>query len=263
MFRVIDILGINTRHAITINYLVASITGFVIFGWPTDVLSKLWFWFAAIKGVAFYLVFRVMARTAQINGVAVAGIATKMSVLMPVAVGLIVLGESIELMKILGIVTGVSAVILSAVGVAQVREWRWPILAFLGTGAIDSSFKLLQVWILNDADIPQFTSVIFVFAFAVGLAHHATLPQKKFASASLISGAILGIFNFGSVYFILLALSQPNLESSIVFPINNFGVVLGATIIGVVAFREKLTVRGWLGLATALTSIVLLYISAR
>ncbi len=57
---------------------------------------------------------------------------------------------------------------------------------------------------------------------------------------SLMSGVALGLANLGTVYFLLKALSQPEWESSIVYPLNNFGIVLLSTVTAIVVFRERL-----------------------
>jgi len=61
------------------------------------------------------------------------------------------------------------------------------------------------------------------------------------------------------VYFLLKALAQPSWESSIVYPLNNFGIVLVSTVVAVVLFRERLTKATGLSLCAAASSIVLLY----
>ena len=114
VFRWMKHNGASTRHAIVVNYLVAMFTGILLFQPSITSFSEPWFWPAAIEGLLFYLVFHAMANTAQINGIAAASIATKMSVVIPVSFGLFILHESANEYKLLGIAFGLLAVYLCA-----------------------------------------------------------------------------------------------------------------------------------------------------
>ncbi|MFK7856246.1 MAG: hypothetical protein AB8B79_19175, partial [Granulosicoccus sp.] len=126
--------------------------------------SRGWFWPAAFEGVGFYIVFRMMALTTQLNGITVASIATKMSVVIPTLIGIIALGESVNVLKIGGLLFGVLSVFLAAGARIQVAKWILPLLVFVCTGLIDASFKLFQIWGLTDAQFPGFIVTIFGFA---------------------------------------------------------------------------------------------------
>ncbi len=261
IFRLIKNTNTDTRHAITINYLIAAITGAVLFEMSPDSLTAPWFWPAVIEGGIFYIVFRAMARTAQVNGVATAGIATKMSVVIPVSVGIFFLNESLTTLKILGIAAGFIAVILSVGKDARFDQWKWPLISFLGIGFIDTSLKLFQVWTVGEAEFPELISTIFAGAFVTGFIHHLTFNQWSMNKSSVISGTILGIINFATLYYMMKSLALEGWESSVIFPITNFGVVLLSTLSAILLFSERLTKRIWSGLGFAAFSIWLLYLS--
>ncbi|MFT5113400.1 MAG: drug/metabolite transporter (DMT)-like permease [Parasphingorhabdus sp.] len=260
IFRWLGSHNANTRHAITLSYLVAALFGFIFFDSDLEVVFANWFWFAAIEGGAFYFVFRLMAKTTQVNGIAVASIATKMSVVIPVCIGIFFLNESAGIVKILGIAAGIFAVVLSAGSFLQVKQSIWPILVFLGSGLIDASFKLFQIWGVSESQFPAFLTTVFSFAFVVGLIHHLTCKDRKIRLPSLFGATMLGLINFATVYFLLKALAQPSWESSLIYPMNNFGVVVLSTLVAVVIFREKLNPRGLVGLWMAVGSIGLLFL---
>jgi len=73
---------------------------------------------------------------------------------------------------------------------------------------------------------------------------------------NILGGLILGLLNFNATYFIILALHQ--IESSVVFPIYNSGVIALSAIIGFVAFKEKLSIINWIGLIIAIIAIILI-----
>ena len=55
----------DTRHAIVVGYLASAVTGVVVFDVDWSLATKGWFLPAAIEGVGFYLVFRMIALTTQ------------------------------------------------------------------------------------------------------------------------------------------------------------------------------------------------------
>jgi len=184
-------------------------------------------------------------------------------------IGVLLLDESLGILKLLGMLAGLVAVVLVAAnrdGSSEYagREWRWrlPILVFFSTGLIDASFKLLQVWGLNDAQFLPFIVTVFAFAFLSSLVHHAFSQDKKIKRSSLLFGAGLGIANFGTVFFIMKALAMPGWESSVIFPVNHFAVVAVSVLAGLILFREKLSKRTLAGLLLAALSILSLAVSA-
>jgi len=278
LFRWMQNSAASTRHAIVINYLAAAIAGSVLFKIDWSFASdggfrQGWFWLIALEGVAFYLVFRLIALTTQRTGITIAGIATKMSVVIPTLIGIIALGESVSVFKIGGLLCGIFAVLLAVgwrFGKAPQTEgsqltgysWLLPILAFVGTGCIDASFKLFQVWGLTDSQFPGFIVTVFGFAFITAGIHHVLLPDKAINTVSAAFGVALGLANLGTLYFILKALAVPGWESSIVFPLNNFGIVLASTVSAIMLFKERLTTATKLSLCFAIASIVLLFFAS-
>jgi len=260
LFRWMQHSGAVTRHAIVVSYLSSAAAGAVIFKVDWSLASQGWFWPAALEGMGFYVVFRMMALTTQISGITVASIATKMSVVIPTLIGIVALGESVTVLKVGGLLFGFLSVFLAAGARIKVARWVLPLLVFLCTGLIDASFKLFQIWGLTDAQFPGFVITVFGFAFVAACAHHLVLPEKRINNASVAFGFGLGLANLGTVFFILMALAQPTWErSSIVYPLNNFGIVLLSTLTAIVAFGERPTSATKLSLCCAAGSIVLLY----
>jgi len=75
------------------------------------------------------------------------------------------------------------------------------------------------------------------------------------------AGVALGISNLGTVYFLLLALAIPSMESVFVYSMTNFGVVLLATIVAVVIFHENIDFKARAGLSLAAVSIFVLHLA--
>jgi len=248
-----------TRHAIVVSYLTSATTGAIVFDVDWSLSSQGWFWPAAIEGVGFYLVFRMMALTTQLTGITVASIATKMSVVIPTLIGIIALGESVNVLKVGGLIFGILSVFLAAGSRIKVAKWILPLLVFVCTGLIDASFKLFQIWGLTDAQFPGFVITVFGFAFIAAIFHHILQSDRMINRVSAGSGVMLGLVNLGTVYFVLKALAQPGWESSIVFPLNNFGTVMASTLTAMLFFGERPAATTKLSLCSAATAVLLLY----
>jgi len=200
----------------------------------------------------------MMALTTQISGITVASIATKMSVVIPTLIGIFALGESVSALKVGGVLLGILSIFFAAGARIKVAKWSLPLLVFLCTGLIDASFKLFQIWGLTDEQFPGFVITVFGFAFIAAGIHHVLQPNRVINRVSTISGIALGLANLGTVYFVLKALAQPGWESSIVFPLNNFGIVFASTLVAIVLFRERPAISTKISLCLAAVSIALL-----
>lgn len=262
IFRWFSSAKINTRHAIMTNYVVACITGLLVFMPNESWMSRPWFWPSAVLGILFYTIFRVMAKTAQENGVAVGVVVTKMSVIIPVSFGLTLLGEAFNWLKIVGILCGLSAVLLTTNGHVKGKAFIWPVILFVGSGVIDTVLNLFQEWSVTEVEVPVFSSTVFGFAFITAFIHHLIIKEdRKVAFKSIGGGLVLGTVNFGSIYFLLGALALPDWESSVVFPINNFGIVLLSTLLAMLLFKERPNGKNWIGIVLSFSAIWFLYLS--
>lgn len=208
-----------------------------------------------------------MAITTQRNGLSVVSVATKMSVVLPILFGLIYYKESSGPLKILGIVLALIAVYLvslknsSEISKVKNNGLLLPILVFLGSGIIDTSIKFLEDSFVAEQDVPLFSAMIFLTAFVLGIAvlfYQIIKNKQHLAFKNIIGGFALGIPNYYSIYFLVQALRHPTLESSTVFTLNNVGIVMVATLIGILFFKEKLSTKNWIGIAIAVVSIILI-----
>ncbi len=263
IFRKMKDHGANISHTIMISYFISTLCGLGFFSSGVSDFSSVWaepwFWPAAIEGIGFYLVFISIAKATQKNGVAVASIAGKMSVVIPIAMGVLLLNESITGFKMLGVFAGILAVLLSVSGTLGVKDMKWPLLVFIGSGVIDASLKIFEQWLRSPEQFPMLITIIFVFALLSALSHHIVSGQGKVEMVSVLSGLVLGVANFGTVYFLLQALALPKWESSVIYAVNNFGVVIFSILVGMVFFREKPGLRGWFGFALAIASIGMIF----
>ncbi len=245
------------------NYITASLCGLLFYDKEIDssaMLNSTWFFAALALGFLFISIFNVMALTAQKNGLSVASVASKMSVIIPVLFGILIYKESIGFQKITGILLALVAVYLTSVkpksDVVLTKSIYLPIILFLGSGIIDTSVNHFA----PDGKMPLFLAIIFASAGIIGLiaVGYKTLNKKnKLVKKSIPFGFALGIVNYGSMYFLLKALRVDGYESSSVFTINNVAIVAVSCLAGLLLFKELISHKNWLGILIALISIVL------
>lgn len=254
---------VNTLHAIIVNYFVAFSFGLAMSNSQltfSEVTSGTWFVGTIFLGLLFIVIFNIMGITAQRSGVAVTSVASKMSMVIPIVFGLIVYNESAGILKITGILLALVAVYLASVKSKEGFKWRniiFPILLFLGSGAIDTSLKFMETYYVNEAHFSIFSTTVFGFAGLFGVLFLLLTRKGTFHWKSILGGIILGIPNYFSLIFLLKALSAEGLESSMVFTVNNVSIVMLSTLIGLFAFKEKLLPKNWVGIGLAIVSIFL------
>ncbi|SOU87915.1 EamA family transporter [Tenacibaculum dicentrarchi] len=281
IFKLFATFKINTAQAIVVNYLIAFLFGFYNSETSTTLLQipqQSWFIGAFILGILFIAIFNVMGITAQKNGLAVASVAGKMSVTIPIIFGVFLYDESIGFIKIIGVLLALTSVYLASAKSdttsVNLKDLKYPILLFLGSGCIDTLLKYMEISYVSKSAIPMFLATIFGCAFIFGCFFMAlqvlksSILDKKIKSIqikqeegkqilkNIIAGIILGIPNYYSMAFLIKALKTEGLESSTLFTINNVSVVILTTIFALVFFKEKLVKKNWIGIGLAVISIL-------
>ena len=76
--------------------------------------------------------------------------------------------------------------------------------------------------------------------------------------SELLFGILLGIPNFYSIYFLMMALNH-EMSGSVFFPALNCSVILVSTLIGKYVFKESFNDRQLMGVALSMISIFLIF----
>lgn len=268
IFKYFQRYHVNTFQAITVNYLVASVLGFLlapVYVAPSQLMDKPWIWGTLIIGCVFIIMFYTMALSSQKVGVAITSVANKMSLVIPVCAGIILYEEKLDGLKLLGVVAAIVSVTMVTFPKKGVKvDSKFlilPIVIFFGSGFLDTCFKYVQIHYLGANDFEVFSACLFLVAATVGcsvLLAERVMKQKTLSIKSIVAGFVLGIPNYFSIHFLLIALDLPNMESTLVFPINNTGIVLLSTLLAIILFSEKLSKLNWSGIVLATVSIILI-----
>ena len=271
LFQRFEHWGVHTLQAIVLNYGVAAALGWVLCGGAalfTSVQSEPWVWVALGMGLLFIYLFQLIARTTQTLGLTVTSIASKLSMVLPVAIFLAFDPlDALTWKKGLAIALAIPAIVLASwkeeersVQQGAVR-WVVPMVIFVGSGCIDLMFAAYS----GEAHMQSvehrylFASLPLTTACIAGIAWLAVTGQLRIPSKNtLLAGIGLGIINFGSLYFLLETYDKINLARSGVMPVNNLGVILLSAAASVAFLDERLNQRNRAGLALGALVISLL-----
>ena len=272
VFRLFRSYRIETFQAIVVNYITAALFAYffrsVDFNFQS-LVQKEWIYLSLLLGLIFITVFTIMALTTQKFGVSVASVISKMSLVIPVTAAYFLYNDSFNWIKIFGIIMALAAVYLTntkkektGVGLkTQAIVLLLPVALFIGNGLIDTLLKYSQEFFVPPSDREMFISSLFGSAALAGifsLIYRKFAQHKRFEAKSLAGGIPLGIINFFSLFFLLKSLETPAIESSVVFPVLNVGIVFLSAIIGFFTFKEHLTLKNKIGIALAIFAIILI-----
>lgn len=275
LFKKFDAYKVNTSLAIVINYLVCACMGafFSASISPVEMFKSMSMSgslpFAVGLGCLFILVFNFIAKTSQLLGVGTASISDRLSLIIPVIASFILYNDSVTTLKITGIGLSLIAIIFSVSkkngAESNQKLWYYPVIVFFGGGTIGTVLKYVQDS-FPELNFNQFLLFLFGVAGLIGsILFLVQLIQKnnQFEWKSVLAGILLGIPNYFSMYFFMKALDHPVWESSIIFPLNNIGIMTLSTLAGIFMFKEQFNSKQKIGFVLSLLAITLLILDVR
>lgn len=263
IFRFFERYDVRLFPAITINYAVAFACGLMFHPpWSVGDISLLWMP-SVLLGILFVSIFSLQGLSAQRAGAARTTIAGRMSLVLTVLGIVLLFHERIALLSVIGIgvaIVGLFLTTASSKADTHKRSWLLPLLIFLGCGAADvivNAAQRVRTTSLNEA---AFTTMCFGGASMVSVivcairGPHSALAHRR----TWIGGIVLGLVNYASLLVLVLALGEGTLPASSIFPLMNIASILFATIASIALFKERLSLRQWIGIGCCITALVLI-----
>lgn len=263
IFRWFKDYKVDKFQAIIVNYLVCFVVGYLLSS-DRDILSHLsssWFPYCILLGFLFVAIFFSMALTTEKMGISVTAVSGKMSVVVPILFAFIYLNEEVSFLFVFGVILSLLSIYFISVKEELALDRRYfllPIIVFLGGGIIDTSLKILESEFSDIVAMETISYSIFLGAFLAGLVilfFRTRRGAPAFTTKSVVAGILLGVPNYFSIYFLLIAIVSFKHKSALVFGINNVGVVVLSTLLSILIFRENLNKKNKIGLALAVISI--------
>ena len=271
LFKYFGKYGVNNLQAIIINYFTAGTLSLIVaynndikISLP-DIIYSTYIIPSLIIGFLFIVTFNLLAFGTQKIGIAISTVANKMSMIIPVIIGISLFSEKLGMFKLIGIVLAISAIYMTSTksGKLSFDKKFLPIilLIFFGQGMADGTLSWAQKFSINDENTPLFFASVFLIAGILGsvfLIYETIKNGFKLEFKNLIWGIALGIPNYLTLHFFVRSLQSPIFESSQVFPIVNMGVIVLTALAGILLFREKLSFFNWGGILVAVLAISLI-----
>lgn len=265
LFKVFPKYGIRNLPTIVINYFSSIAVGSVLAGKliiSKDVVNSPGIGYIMALSVLFIVGFNVLGKAFQIAGMSLTTIIQKMSILISAIFAIVVYNDLVSVQKILGLCLAVAAIIFVYYVPTSERQqlskdWKviaYPLIAFLLSGIIEVILLVVGTEGLMTDSI-SFVSHSFALASIIGIIVMAFTSRPFIKPQEVLAGIILGIPNFLTIY-LLIVLVEQGWDGSVLFPINNIGIVLLSALAGVLLFNEKLDKFKRIGLGLALLSIV-------
>ncbi|MCP4656184.1 MAG: hypothetical protein GY856_12295 [bacterium] len=268
LFKAFARFRIDLLSAIVVNYAACVVIGYSSSMESisrSSVFAQDWYPFSIIQGGVFVACLFLMGRTTEKQGVAVASLATRLSVAIPTVTAFLLYDDLLTASKIIGILAALLALSLSCVdptGSAHPLKagGLLPLALFTVFGTHSTLVKFVQEQFLGGTSYHTYVMSAFLSAFLISgsvLAWRLFKKQQACRWRDLIWGLALGCTNYGSVYFLIRALSVPGWQSSQLFPTISIAV-LSLSTLGAWAFFSERLHRWMLGaLAIGAGSIVL------
>ncbi|MDR2834835.1 MAG: hypothetical protein LBV69_01350 [Bacteroidales bacterium] len=275
MFKIIDKTNTPLINALVINYLVATIIGFIYtksFNLSEIIFSD-WFFAGVFIGILFIVTFFILGLSTNKIGISISTVASKMSVIVTILFSVFAFHENISVLKIISIIFSIIAVFFCIYKPNKEKQKTkkififLPIILFLGMGTVDSlvvfskeTFPELQ----DNFIAAKFTSTAFGVSFITGLFYTFIKPKllkNYLKKETLIFGTILGLINFGSIYFVIRTLNANITDNSIIYGIVNISCVAISVLIGKIFFKERLTALNYIGISLSVITLILLNFS--
>lgn len=271
LLKLIAKYDIKVIQPIIINYFVAATLGFFFSGLTPKEVTQLpadWVLPGVFIGSLYILTFFLIGYSTKKVGMALTTIASRMSFVFPMFFSILIdPNDNFSFTKILLLLMAVTSVFLSVYKkktktIDSLFIILLPFILFVLMGIADSIVKYAQnSFVKNENQTLIFSFIIFSFAAIWGLILIMFQKDRKeiLQPKVLISGIILGIFNFGSLYFFINTLNSLSFNNSLVIALNNLGVVLFSIIIALTLFKEKVTKLNKAGIAfTIITCIAII-----
>ena len=247
--------GMLAMNYLTCLLLAGGFTGFSAL-FPTVPSLPATLGLGAANGLLYLLGFVLLQVNVQKNGVVLSATFMKLGLLVPMVVSVLFFDEVPAPLQAVGFVIAVLSIVLinfeKSSAVLQFKAGL--ILLLLAGGGGDAMSKVFEE--LGDPALSsQFLFYTFLAAFLLCIGM-AIFRKERIGKSEVLYGLLIGIPNFFSARFLLLALHD--MPAVIVYPTYSVATILTVTLVGVVFFKERLGKRQWTALGGILAALVLL-----
>ena len=244
------------------NYFVASLIAILLFFSDSNSqISVQTFLFGSMLGVMFVFSFFSFAKAVEAAGTALASVSSRLSVIISITLSIIIYKEIPNVFQAVGFVTAFITLYFfyRSLTYKRVRKlekihYVYLLVVLVGIGFNDFLLKVFNQWRPSE-EKSFFLLSIFGSAFIYTLVY-SLVKKNRIEKKTIITGAILGVPNVFSSFFLIDALKQ--IPAIIVFPSSNISIIILTAIGAFLFWKETLNNYGKIALLIGLISIGLL-----
>ncbi len=268
IFKAFQRWNIAILSAIVTNYLICIFIGYISLDkaiFDVSLWHQKWFFYSWVQGCLLIGSFFLMGLATQRSGIGVAALSSRLAVVIPILAAFILYGDSLNFFKLTGIVGAIIALYLSSIESESLKKLRkdsapiLPLTLFILFGFHLTFAKYVQEFHLNRISYHGYVMFAFASAFLIGLLALAYCLIKRtiaIGRREVGAGIMLGINNYGSIYFLIRTLGQKGWESSVIFPTIGVSVVILSFLGGSILFQEGASCRKWIAMAIGVVAIL-------
>ena len=269
MLRYFSDKNLNIQGIITVNYITCLISTLVV---NADTLTyqsmkaETLNVYAFLLGGLFIITFNIMSKTVTHFGIMISSVTQKMSLIAPIMIGVLFYAENLTIFRIIGIIAAMGAIVVINMPFNKDPEqkrkwifWLYPLLTWLLSSIIDAAFYLLGKS-TGSKQSAMFLATLFCTAATLGI---LLIIIQKIKNAERIPlhiipyGILLGVPNFMSIHYLMKAIGQ-GWDASLMFPINNVGIIAISMVGALLIFKEKANKFKLIGIALAISAVLLI-----
>lgn len=246
-----------SNYAVCIIFAVLYLGEGSDFGTAVGQLTGSTILMGAICGALYLANFALLKFNMKSNGVVLSSTFMKLGVLIPTLMAIIIFRELPSVIQVCGIILAVAAIVMihfEKEATGEGKSKLWLLIMLLVSGITDSMANIFEkLGAANSKDGYLLTTFFTALLSALIL----MIRGKAFVSRKdILFGIVLGIPNYYSARFLLLALEE--LPAVLVYPVCSVGTIVAITLAGIIFFKEKLSTKKISALVMIMAAMALL-----
>lgn len=262
IFKIFHIKNIDSLQAIFFNYATAVVLG-VLFSLNGEIidnpLKAHWLPAVIVMGFIFVAGMVLLSASTKRVGVAISTVCSRASMIIPIIVSYHMIEGSAKpkWLPIIFVLIAMSMTIWTGRSSQGDKKFSImdviaPLVVFLTFGASNSMLKVVQNrvtlshsdWsnVMINKELSLVTACVFFVAMLISsVSLFRKGPDGKrttFKIKNAVGGIALGSANYMCTYTLML--SMKTIDSSILFPFHNLGIVAIGTLVGWIYFKERM-----------------------
>lgn len=193
-----------------------------------------------VSGILYLVSFVFLKYNMTHNGIVLSSTFMKLGVLIPTMMVIVVFHELPTWTQVLGIGLSLVAIIMIHFEKEAIHESKkkiWLLVLLVLSGFTDSMANIYeQIGDINGKD--GYLFVTFLTAFLLAM-FFAVSRKEKISKKDLLFGILIGMPNYFSARFLLLALGK--MDAVLVYPIYSVATMIVIMIAGILAFHETVS----------------------